>query len=293
MGNDNTDVNKPAFSRLRGDTISNVVQTTAGAGGECLNVYDYSATSTAAGTEYQDDTGQFTLGASSGTAVMAVVGSVPLTAATHIGVLSMTRDRKLRVDATSTTSLNSERRDGSGYSELLTSGLAVGGIVSPTTAVTAGSYGTFAMTPNREQVVLAVQSGTWASSQGGIWTVNSNSNTYDSVGNNIDSETHGSVDGLVVHDNGQPNSCTQNFILVGSPTPTQFPTVSDIHWIFFRARSGNAAMSYLGTAGVATYEICPLETTPRLDLGGTVNLNTFWVQGGAGDIVDYWYSRRF
>ena len=286
MGNDNTDVNKPAFSRLRGDTISDVVQTTASAGGECLNVYDYSATSTGGGTEYQDASNQFTTGASSGTAVMAIVGSSAV-AVGNIGALSMTADRKLRVDssATSTTSLNSERRDGSGYSELLTSGLAVGGIVSPTTAVTAGSYGTFAMTPNREQVVLAVESGTW--------NVTSTSNTYDSWGVGIDSETHGVVNGLVVHDNGQPNACTQNFITVGSPAPTQFPTVSDIHWIFFRARSGNAAMSYLGTAGVATYEICPLETTPRLDLGGTVNLNTFWVQGGAGDIVDYWYSRRF
>jgi len=75
---------------------------------EALDVYIAGGSST--GSEYADDSNEFTIGASDGTAMMAVFTTDAVDAG-DIGVLSMTVDRKLRVDGTFSTIGNMDTDD--------------------------------------------------------------------------------------------------------------------------------------------------------------------------------------
>jgi len=84
--------------RLHGALPGELVTTTTVAGGiEALDVNI--ASGSFAGSEYADDSAEFIIGTSDGTAIMAVFNNDPVNAG-DIGVLSMTIDRKLRVDGT-------------------------------------------------------------------------------------------------------------------------------------------------------------------------------------------------
>ena len=131
-----------------------VTSTTIGAT-ECLDVNIMGGG--AVGPTYLDDANDFTLGADYGNAIMAVFTTDPVDLG-DIGVLSMTADRRLRVDATmGALTINSEYVDDAGFTVASDYGLAVGGVYT-TDQVNANDYGVFSMTDYREQRV-AVSTG--------------------------------------------------------------------------------------------------------------------------------------
>lgn len=165
MGNDNTNPIHPAFVTIRGNNASSdLVTSTQVVAKECLDVYV--AGGGTSGTEYTDDSLEFVTGVGVGTAFMAKYFDPDDTVdAGDIGILAMTEDRKLMVDASlavGAISLDSEYTDDAMFTPDTSIGQAVGGYAGLGNLVDAGDFGAFAMSTYREQFTSLSVNGTVA-----------------------------------------------------------------------------------------------------------------------------------
>lgn len=163
----NTDIPfKPNFSALRGwptggdagtyARAENIITSTEVGVHEALDVNVCAGGGT--GYYYLDDANDFTLGTDYGNAIMAVFTTDTVDAG-DIGVLSMTADRRLRVDANVTAlGLQSEYIDDTGFVVAEDYGQAVGGIYTAD-QVNAGDFGVFKINAHREQGIYLTHNG--------------------------------------------------------------------------------------------------------------------------------------
>ena len=165
MGNANTNVRWPCWAKLWTNANTYVGSHTIG-GEECLNVY---VSGGDAVPVYTDDSGEFVTATSKGQAIMAKYFAPDDDVDDNdIGILSMTQDRKLRVDATvGALGLQSEHVDDAGFTVDGDYGQAVGGIATGD-QVHGTDFGVFAMTTHREQRVALSHNG-WEVSVRPTW----------------------------------------------------------------------------------------------------------------------------
>lgn len=172
----NTDYPRlPGFTALRGwatggdagtyARAQNIITCTEVGVHECLDV------NVAGGgvvPVYQDDTGDFVIGTSEGVAIMAVY-TTDVVDAGDIGVLSMTADRRLRVDAVfgGVVNLQSEYIDDTVFGVEEDYGQAVGGIYTAD-QINAGDFGVFKINQYREQAIYISRAG-WEVSVRPAW----------------------------------------------------------------------------------------------------------------------------
>ena len=186
MGRDTDYPRKPSITNIRGEPTGgaagtyarymNLITATEVGVHECLDVNVLGA---GAGYYYLDDANDFTLGTDYGNAIMAVY-TTDVVQAGDIGVLSMTADRRLRVDASVTAlGLQSEYVDDTVFTIEEDYGQAIGGIATGD-QVNANDFGVFAMTTHREQRVALSHNG-WEVSVRPAWMLTADDETATSL----------------------------------------------------------------------------------------------------------------